>query len=156
VKAIQDFYPEEFAHCYGCGPANAQGLHLKSYVDGNETVARFKPADIYSGGYPGHVYGGMIASLLDCHGTASAAAFAHRERGLEMGQGEEPIRFVTASLRIEYKRPTPLGVELVIRGSLSSLDGRKAIVALSLSADDELCASAEMLAIEYRRQTRAP
>lgn len=70
MKAIQDFYPEEFAHCYGCGRANGQGLHLKSYIDGNETVARFKPAEIYSGGYPGHVYGGMIASLLDCHGTA--------------------------------------------------------------------------------------
>lgn len=156
MKAIQDFYPEEFAHCYGCGRANARGLHLKSYVDGTETVARFTPADLYSGGYPGHVYGGMIASLLDCHGTASAAAFALRERDLEWGHGQDPIRFVTASLRIEYKRPTPLGVELVIRGSLSSLDGRKATIALSLSAADELCASAEMLAIEYRRKTRAP
>lgn len=151
MKAIQDHYPEEFAHCYGCGPANTHGHHLKSYLEDEEAVACFTPAPIFSGGYPGHVYGGMIASLLDCHGTASAAAFAYRLRGRTMGDGEPLIRFVTASLRVDYKRPTPLGVELVVRGKLKSLEGRKAVIALSLSADGEECATGEMIAIEYRR-----
>ncbi len=68
-----------------------------------------------------------------------------------MGDGEPLIRFVTASLRVDYKRPTPLGVELVVRGKLKSLEGRKAVIALSLSADGEECATGEMIAIEYRR-----
>lgn len=96
MKAIQDHYPAEFAHCYGCGPANPHGLHLKSHLDGEGTVARATPDPMFSGGVPGNLYGGMIASLLDCHGTASAAAFACRARGR------------------------------VIRGRLVALDGRKA------------------------------
>ena len=98
MKAIQDYYSPEFAHCFGCGPANAQGLRLKSHVEGDETVARFVPPAYYTGGFPGHVYGGIIASLLDCHGAASAAAFAHCDRGRSLGDGGPPIRFVTASL----------------------------------------------------------
>lgn len=152
MTAIQDHYPEEFAHCFGCGPANPNGLHLKSYIEGDETIARFTPSAIYSGGYPGHVYGGMIASLLDCHGTASAAAFAYRHRGRALGDKLPPIRFVTASLRIDYKQPTPLGVELTIRGALASIEGRKAIIALTLNAGDAECAVGEMIAIEFRKK----
>lgn len=133
-------------------PANQHGHRLKSYLDGEETVARFTSGAQYSGGYPGHVFGGMIAPLLDCHGTASAAAFAYRQRGREMGDGGPAIRFVTASLKVEYRRPTPLGIELVIRGRLASLEGRKAVVALSLSAEHEVCAEGEMLAVEYRHR----
>lgn len=59
-----------------------------------------------------------LASLMDCHGTASAAAFAYREQGRRMGDGFAPIRFVTASLKLDFKRPTPLGTELVIVGAL--------------------------------------
>ena len=148
MKAIQDNYPAKFAHCYGCGPANPQGHKLKSYLVGDEVVARFTPAAMYSGGYPGNVYGGMIASLLDCHGTASAAAFAYRSLGRNMGDGLVPIRFVTASLKIDFKRPTPIGTELVMVGTLRSLEGRKAVIALALSADGIACASGEMLAVQ--------
>ena len=80
MKAIQDHYPPNFAHCYGCGPANPFGQHLKNYLLDDRTEARFTPDQRYSGGVPDNVYGGMIASLLDCHGTASAAAFLSPER----------------------------------------------------------------------------
>lgn len=152
MKAIQDYYSPEFAHCFGCGPANAEGLRLKSHVEGDETVARFVPSAAYTGGFPGHVYGGLIASLLDCHGAASAAAFAHRDRGRTLGDGGAPIRFVTASLKVDYKRPTPIGGELVIRGRLIAIAGRKATIALSLEAADDICALGEMIAVEYRRK----
>lgn len=148
MKAIQDFYAPEFAHCFGCGPANPHGLHLKSFLDGDETIARCRPPEFYTGGFPGHVYGGMIASLLDCHGTASAAAFACRARGRSMADAP-PIRFVTASLKIDYLRPTPLG-ELTLRGKLLAIGGRKATIALSLEAGGEICATAEMIAVEFR------
>lgn len=111
-------------------------------------VARFTPGAMYSGGYPGNVYGGMIASLLDCHGTASAAAFAYRSLGRSMSDGLAPIRFVTASLKIDFKRPTPIGTELAIVGTLRLLEGRKAVIALTLSADGNACVLGEMLAVQ--------
>lgn len=148
--AIQDCYPPEFAHCYGCGASNPQGLHLKSYLQGEETVAEFTPDDKYSGGYPGNVYGGLIAALLDCHGTASAAAFTLGARGRSLGDGGPPVRFVTASLQIDYLHPTPMGTPLRLSGRLISLDGRKASIALSLSAEGHDCVRAKMLAIEFR------
>lgn len=149
-KAIQDHYPPKFAHCFGCGPANPHGLKLKSYLRGDRTEARFTPDGRYSGGVPGNVYGGMIASLLDCHGTASAAAFAYRNRGRVMGDEGAVIRFVTASLHIDYRRPTPLGTELLVTGALTSIEGRKAFVSLALHAGGEECARGEMCAIEIK------
>lgn len=149
-NAFQDFYPDRFSHCYGCGKDNPHGHHLKSHWDGDETVARFTPGAQFSGGVPDNVYGGMIASLLDCHGTASAAAFAHRARNREMGDGGEPLRFVTASLKVDFLRPTPIGVELVVKGKLHSVEGRKVRVSMTLSAEGVTCATAEMLALSLK------
>ena len=148
--AFQDCYPERFSHCYGCGRSNPQGHHLKSYWDAEETVARFTARPEFSGGVPGHVFGGMVASLLDCHGTASAAAFAYRAAGREMGDDGEFMRFVTASLQVDYLRPTPIDVELEIRGRLLGIEGRKVRVSLSLGVKGEACARAEMLAVQFR------
>jgi acyl-coenzyme A thioesterase PaaI-like protein len=148
--AFQDHYPARFSHCYGCGRSNPHGHHLKSFWEGEETVARFTVRPEFSGGVPDHAYGGMVASLLDCHGTASAAAFAYRAAGREMGDDGEFMRFVTASLRVEFLRPTPIGVELFIRGQLQGLEGRKVQVSLSLSAAGQVCARGEMLAVRFR------
>jgi len=150
TTAFQDFYPERYSHCYGCGRSNPQGFHLKSYWDGDGTIARFTVAPQFSGGVPGHTYGGMVASLLDCHGTASAAAFACRAAGHEMSAPGEPRRFVTASLRVDYLRPTPIGIELVMTGRMLSVEGRKVQVALALTANGEVCATGEMLAVQLR------
>ncbi len=147
MPAIQDLYAHEFAHCYGCGANNAQGHQLKSHLTDHQTVARFTPPTQYSGGVPDHVYGGMIASLMDCHGTASAAAFAAQDDGTPLQQGTPLPRFVTASLKVDFKRPTPLGKELVVQGVLRSITGRKVWVDLSLLADDQVCAVGEILAI---------
>lgn len=150
-RAFQDFYAEEFSHCYGCGKRNPNGHQLKSYWDGDDTVARFSPGPEYSGGVPEHVYGGLIASLLDCHGAASAAAFTFRALHREMGSDGEPIRYVTASLKVDFRRPTPMGTELTIKGKLRCMEGRKVWVDLTLCADGEVCATGEMLAIRYQR-----
>ena len=150
APAIQDAYPSAFAHCYGCGPLNPEGLHLRSRLVGDETVAEFTAPEKYSGGVPGKAYGGLVASLLDCHGTASAAAFAGRAEGVAIGGGRPLSRFVTASLKVDFRSPAPLGVPLAIRGRLRSIDGRKARVDLSLSAGETVCATGEMLAIRLQ------
>ena len=146
MKAFQDYYPDDSAYCYGCGRLNDHGLQLKSYWDGDDSVCHFTPRE-YHIAVPGYVYGGLIASLIDCHGTGTAAAAAYRAAAREMGT-EPAYRFVTASLHVDYHRPTPLGVKLEIRGQVLEIKGRKVRVAITLSADDEVCARGEVLAVQ--------
>lgn len=145
-KAIQDFYPDELAHCYGCGRLNEFGHQLKTVWDGDETLSRFTPRPEHIA-IPGYVYGGLIASLIDCHGTGTAAAAAYREAGRDPGT-EPPLRFVTASINVRYLRPTPLGPELEIRGSVKEIKGRKVVVSATLSAQGEVCAVGEVVAVQ--------
>ena len=141
--AIQDLYPEEFAWCYGCGRLNAEGHRLKSYWEGDRTVARFTPKP-YHLAVPGFVSGGLLASLVDCHATATASAAADRTAGHRYGAGPLP-RFVTASLRVEYLRPTPLGPELVLYGRPASVSERKVSVEVSLLAGELQTVRGEVL-----------
>ena len=145
-KAFQDYYPDDFSYCYGCGRLNEHGLQIKSYWDGEETVATFIPKS-YHIAIPGYVYGGLIASLIDCHSTGSAAAAAYRAQGREMGS-EPALRFVTASLHVDYLKPTPLGVPLEIRGKILEVKGRKVTVSATLSAEGEVCARGEVIAVQ--------
>ena len=144
-KAIQDYYPDELSYCYGCGRLNEQGLKLKSYWDGEEAVAVFDPKPHHMA-IPGYVYGGLIASIIDCHGTATAAAALYRAEGREMGS-EPPLRFVTASLHVDYIRPTPLEVTLEVRGKVKEIKGRKVVVSATVSARGEVCARGEVVAV---------
>jgi acyl-coenzyme A thioesterase PaaI-like protein len=141
-KAFQEYYPDEFAHCYGCGRLNKKGLQIKSYWDGDETVCHFTPESQYTGGFPDSLYGGMIASLIDCHGAATASAAKAREDG-------RPIsRFVTASLKVDFRAPTPIDTELEIRGKVIEIKGRKVLVDLTLSAAGKLCAEASAVMVQ--------
>jgi len=151
-KAFQDYYPDNFSHCYGCGKKNEHGHHLKSFWDGDTTVARFTPERYHTGGIPGYAYGGIVASLLDCHGTGSASAAAFKAEGRDMGT-EPPIRFVTASLKVDYLKPTPLGVELEIRGEILEVKGRKVTLNLSLIANGVICAKGYMIAVRLPDDT---
>jgi acyl-coenzyme A thioesterase PaaI-like protein len=145
TPAFQDAYPDDFSHCYGCGRLNDHGLKLKSRWDGDETVAVFQPAP-YHIAVPGFVYGGLIASLVDCHGTASAAAAACRREGRPLGS-EPPARFVTASLHVDYRHPTPLGVPLEIRGRIEEITDRKVIVSETVTAAGTVCATGRVVAV---------
>jgi len=144
--AFQDHYPDELAHCYGCGRLNQRGHQLKSYWDGDETVAHFTP-EPYHIAIPGYVYGGLIASLIDCHGTGTAAAAAYRAAGRDLDT-EPPLRFVTASLQVDYLRPTPLGLPLEIRGTIDEISGRKVVVSETVSAEGEICARGRVVAVQ--------
>jgi acyl-coenzyme A thioesterase PaaI-like protein len=144
APVVQDFYPEELAHCYGCGRSNERGLHLRSGWEGEEVVARFSPRPEHIA-LPGFVYGGLLASLIDCHAMATAAAQAERDAGREIGAGEAP-RYVTASLHVDYLRPTPLGVELVLRARVIEAVGRRMVVRVSVAADGQETARGEVVA----------
>lgn len=144
--AIQDFYPEDSAVCYGCGRLNAQGLHIRSVWDGDQSICVFEPRP-YHTALPGFVYGGLIASLIDCHSTGTAAAAAYR--AANRAPGSLPaFRYVTASLHVDYLRPTPLGPPLIVRASIKELKGRKAIIECELFAEEQLCARGQVVTVQ--------
>jgi acyl-coenzyme A thioesterase PaaI-like protein len=145
-KAFQDYYPDPWSHCYGCGRLNEHGLQIKSYWDGDETVATFQPRP-YHTAVPGYAYGGLIASLIDCHGTGTAAAAAYRAEGREMGT-DPPRRYVTASLHVDYVRPTPINATLELRAQVKEITDRKVVVTVALSAREKVCARGEVIAVQ--------
>ena len=143
--AFQDLYPDDVSHCYGCGRLNEHGLQIKSRWDGEESVATYLPRS-YHTAIPGFVYGGLVASLIDCHGTGTAAAAAARRAGRPL-DGDPPLRYVTASLHVDFLAPTPLGVALQVRGRVEEISDRKVVVAATLSADDVVCARGRVVAV---------
>jgi len=145
-KAFQDYYPDDWNVCYGCGQLNAHGLKIRSYWDGDETVCTFYPK-AYHTAIAGYVYGGLIASLIDCHSTGTAAAAAYRARGRSMDT-DPPLRFVTASLHVDYLRPTPIEGPLKLRSQVKEIRGRKVVVTTSLSVQGEVCARGEVVAVQ--------
>jgi acyl-coenzyme A thioesterase PaaI-like protein len=145
-KAFQDYYPDDLSHCYGCGRLNEHGLQIKSYWEGDESVCNFRPR-AYHTAVPGYVYGGLIASLIDCHstGTAAAAAYRHQERDFD---SLPPLRFLTAALHVDYLRPTPIDTVLEVRARVKEIKGRKVVVESTLSANGEVCARGEVVAVQ--------
>jgi acyl-coenzyme A thioesterase PaaI-like protein len=146
-KAFQDYYPDYFSHCYGCGRLNEHGLQIKSYWDGEESVCIHIPKPCYTGGAPGYAYGGLIASLIDCHSMGTAAAATYRAENREMGT-QPALRFMTASLHVDYLLPTPLDGQIEIRGKVKEVNGRKVVVESRLLAGGKVCARGEVVAVQ--------
>jgi acyl-coenzyme A thioesterase PaaI-like protein len=146
MRAFQDTYPENVAHCYGCGRLNEHGHQIKTYWDGDETVTRFQPHPEHTA-IPGFVYGGLIASLIDCHSTGTAAAAAYRAENRAM-DSLPPLRFVTGSLHVDYLKPTPLGPELELRGRVKEIKGRKVVIESEVRVDGVATARGEVVAVQ--------
>ena len=145
-KAFQECYPDDLSHCYGCGTNNQEGHQLKSYWHGKQTIAHYTP-ESYHTAIPGFVYGGLIASLIDCHGTGSAAAMAFYNEKRAM-HTLPAIRFVTGALNVNYLAPTPQGIELELIGSFIEIKERKIIVDIIVSANGVVCAKGSVIAVK--------
>ncbi len=145
-KAIQDCYPDHLNQCYGCGGLNAHGLHFKSYWrEGGVAVATFVP-EPYHLGPPGYVYGGLIASLVDCHGNATACGAAYEAAGREPGS-EPLLRFMTAALHVDYLRPTPITGPLELTGRVREATARKTVTTITVRVGECLCARGEVVSV---------
>lgn len=148
--AFQDHYPDTFAHCYGCGKLNPDGYQIKSYWDGDESVCSFEPRPYHTGGFPEFVYGGLIASLVDCHSAATAAAAKSLAEGHELGR--QPLgRYVTASIKVDFIKPTPLRT-IQLRSRVVEMKGRKVIVKTTVSVDDVIRAKGEAVMVQLPEQ----
>lgn len=145
--AIQEIYPDDYAWCYGCGRLNVEGHHFKTYWEGDHTKTVYTPEPAHTA-IPGFVYGGILASLVDCSGTGSASLALHKKNGHEVGDGAEPPRFVTASLNVTYLKPTPQGVLLSAIGTVEEIHPKKWKVHLDVYAEgDEVpCVKGEVVA----------
>jgi acyl-coenzyme A thioesterase PaaI-like protein len=151
-KAFQDHYKDAYSVCYGCGRLNSQGHQIKSYWDGDESVCSFMPKPHHTA-IAGFVYGGLIASVIDCHGTGTAAAAAFRAANRPMGT-EPDFRFVTASLHVDYLRPTPIDAPMELRGKVEEIKGRKVVVSVTLKSKGEICAKGKVVAVQLPDKLR--
>ena len=143
-QAIQELMLENF--CFGCGPTNAKGLQIKSHWDGEETVCTFEAQPHHAAG-PKHVLnGGIIATLIDCHGICTAVAKAHRNAGREIGS-HPLIWFVTGSLSVRYLKPTPINEPVLLRAEITEEKPKKMVVNVTVSSGGEPTAEGEVIAI---------
>ena len=91
--------------CFGCGQANASGLHLEFLLAEDGSVVSLPTvADTFEGP-PGFLHGGVIATLLD-----EAMSKAVRARGLTA---------MTRQMEVEYLRPVPSATADSHRGARS-------------------------------------
>lgn len=135
TAALQDlFYPAN--QCFGCGPSNPRGLHLKSYEDGDGLVAEWTPEEHHQGP-PGVVNGGVMAIPMDCHATWAAM------KAFSADRGGEPCGAVTASYEVRLRRPTPTGHRVTLRAVVLEHDQRSAAVRCTAEVDGELTAEFE-------------
>lgn len=145
-NAIQDEYPDDFALCYGCGRLNKNGLQVRTGWDGDKTVTYFTPKEDHTA-LPGFVYGGVLASFIDCHGTGSAALALHRKNGHEPGDAVDPPRFVTASLNVNFLKPTPHGIQLKAIGTIEEIHPKRWKVTTEVFAGEEVVVEGEVVAV---------
>jgi acyl-coenzyme A thioesterase PaaI-like protein len=135
--SVQDRFFPAFT-CFGCGPANAAGLRLKSYTEGDLVTATFVPWPAHDNGF-GTVNGGIISTVLDCH--SAAAVFTEAERRGWVGADGLPLPWVTAGLDVRFLRPTPLAGPLLLTGSVTAATDGEMTAAVELAADGKVRAT---------------
>jgi len=124
--------------CFGCGHANPDGLRLRSYVDGDLVVAEFTPWPEHDNG-TGFVNGGIITTVLDCHGAA-VVMWESAQRGWEPAPGAL-MPFITAGFDVRFLRPTPLGPTVQLRASPERVEEGEIVVRSELLLDDKVRAT---------------
>ena len=147
-RPLQDRLP---CDCYGCGTLNPRGLHIKSRWEGNVFVCNWQPKPEHIA-YPGLVYGGTIASIVDCHAVWAALSMHCQSIGHDLLTGPPPFRVVTASLLVKFLRPASVAQVLELRASVVEQSARKSIVTCSVRQGPLECASAEVVTVRVTEQ----
>lgn len=121
--------------CFGCGPANAQGLRIKSFAEGEEVTATWQPAPHHEA-FSGVVNGGIIGALFDCHMNWTAAYHLMRAAGVA-----HPPCTVTAEYAVKLRRPCPSVTPLKLRARVVEASGDRAVVESTLESGGQVCAT---------------
>lgn len=144
MKYLQDQIPNN--HCYGCGPENPLGMQIKSHWDGTESVCRYTPRAEQCAGPTQYLYGGTIASLIDCHCIGTAIAHQYESDGYAIGEGP-PIWCVTAKLDVTYRAPTPIDKAVLLRASIVNSGKRKTTLKCLVYSEGAMTAEGEVIAV---------
>ena len=152
MKAIQDTMVGN--HCYGCGTENSLGMHLKSHWDGEVSRCMYTPKPEQSAGSTKFVYGGTIASLIDCHSVGTAMAAFYQSEGREVGEGQQ-IWCVTAKLTVNFLKPTPIDRQVELVASIAEMGEKKAIVKCTIYSDGITTVEGEVIAVRVPDSWRA-
>ena len=131
-KSLQETYSPN-GICFGCGPANTKGLHIRSFVEGDEVVAQWN-AESHHEAFPGVLNGGIIGALLDCHSNWAAAYHLMRQSG-----SETPPCTVTAEFHVKLLRPTPSDVPITLKARVVDSTEDRATVEAELIANGKVC-----------------
>lgn len=142
-RALQDVLK---VHCFGCGSLNEHGLQIKSWWEGDELVCRWRPPSHHIG-HPGVVYGGTIASIVDCHSIWTALATWCRETGTEIAAAPP---FVTGKLTVSYLKPAHIEQVLELRARVADAGDRRSTVSCRVLQNGEECTVAEVLAVRIK------
>lgn len=143
-KALQDVWPN--ATCYGCGPANQHGLHIKSYWMGEEAVCTFHPQPYHNAGFDNVMYGGLVASLCDCHSVWAAIAATYQREGREHGTAPA-ISYVTGNLNVSFLAPTKLDQPVVLRARIEELGTQKVVIVCDVYSGETKTVEARVVAV---------
>jgi acyl-coenzyme A thioesterase PaaI-like protein len=133
-QCLQELYSPE-SICFGCGPKNESGLHVRSFTQGDEVVAKWTPSPHHEA-FPGMVNGGIIGAILDCHCNWTAAWALMKQAGLD-----QPPCTVTADYHIQLKRPTPSQHPVELRAQVVSLEADRAVILATLVSGGKVCAT---------------
>ena len=144
MKPIQDSLHGN--HCYGCGIENPTGMQIKSYWDGNRSTCTYQPRPEQCAGPTQYVYGGTIASLVDCHCVGTSIAVQYEREGRAMGTGE-PIWCVTGRLTVNYLKPTPIDRPIELTAVVVESTDKKTVLECTVRSGDETTATGEVIAV---------
>ena len=133
--------------CFGCGQDNPLGLQIESRWEGEEVVCKWTPQD-YMIGPPDCLYGGISASLIDCHSVNTALSYAHKQAGNE-DVYDRSIQMVTGSMSVQYLKPVPMD-EVELRAKIDKIENRKYFIETRLFSGGILCVTATVLAIRLK------
>jgi len=152
MTAIQDLLPHN--HCYGCGPDNPKGMQIKSHWHGDEAVCVYTPRPEQCAGPTQYLYGGTIASLIDCHSISTAVFNYYRLEGREPGDDGEEIWCVTGRLSVDYLAPTPIDRDVSLRARVEECAERKTIVSCRFYSGDTQTALGSVVAVRVPNSWR--
>ncbi len=132
--SVQEKYAPK-NECFGCGPANAKGLRIRSFEDGDELVCHWR-AEPHHTAFPGMLNGGICGALLDCHSNWMAAVHLMKKAGLET-----PPCTVTADFHVKLKRPTPIDGDIELRAKVAESGDDRAVIEATLTAGGKVTAT---------------
>ena len=154
-KAMQDYYPEKFAKCFGCGRKNTEGLHHKTYWDGNEGTCHFISQKHHTG-YPGVLYGGLIASLIECNSVAVSIAATCEAEGINMEKPVKLLFFTIVRSNIKFRSAIPINSEVTVKTKVDSMYKKFVKLKVSIYSDNILCTTAETTTMRIEQSFETP